>query len=85
MTIRYDCDGPDCEKRMGREDARLAITVEKGSQPVQVWDPADDGPLPEIEIETNFAFYSDGDFHFCSDSCLTSWAMARALDEQDST
>lgn len=81
MTVRYDCDGPDCARRMDRSAPRLAITVEEGEKPLmRTWDPDDDDELPEVSIET-LDFYNDGDFHFCSDSCLTSWAMARALDQ----
>lgn len=81
MTVKYHCDAPDCDRQMGRDEARLAITVEEA--PTPPFDPAqlEDGEYPMIETE--FSIYSDGDFHFCSDPCLTSWAMIRALDGAD--
>lgn len=42
------------------------------------WDSDDE--LPEIELETVLEIGSAHEFHFCSTSCLTSWAMGQALD-----
>lgn len=81
MTVKYHCDGPECSDTMTRKERRIAITLEEPAPEPRWCDPAeDDGPLPEIEIEV-MEFYSDGDFHFCSDACLTAWAMSRALDQ----
>lgn len=78
MTVKYHCDGPDCEIQMGRDERRIAITVEEPQEP---FDPSqlEDGEYPLID--TMITLYGDGDFHFHSDACLTNWAMARALDE----
>lgn len=83
VTVRYHCDGPDCSRQMTRQERRIAITVEEAVQHLRTIEFDDDGnfgPLPEIET---YDMYSDGDFHFCCDTCLTGWAMARALDEAE--
>ncbi len=77
MTVRYHCDGPDCVSTMTRDQPRLALTAENPTPP---FDPNEGGEFPLIE--TSFEFFSDGDFHFCSDACITGWAYARHLEAQ---
>lgn len=78
MTVRYHCDGPDCERQMGRDERRIAITVDEPTPPFDPNNLADD-EMPMID--TTITLYGDGDFHFCSDACLTSWAFARHMEE----
>lgn len=49
---------------------------------MHVWDPDDEATheLPEIQLETVLELGNAHEFHFCSTSCLTSWAMGQALD-----
>jgi len=76
MTVCYRCDGPDCDRSMARDEGRLALTLEEPSPP-----PSD--VVDDVAYVESFSYYQDGDFHFCSDSCLTSWAMVRALDDEN--
>ena len=79
MTIRYHCDGPDCDKQMQPREPRLAIKVENGPPSVDISAVGDDDEVwLDIEVDGLFS----GDFHFCSEPCLTGWAFARSLEEK---
>jgi hypothetical protein len=76
MTVKYHCDGPDCERQMSRSHKRIAATIE----PREVTE----FPEPDEEgiIHQSFdIFIGDGDLHFCSNSCLASWGMSQHLDK----
>lgn len=75
MTVRYHCDGPDCERTMGRSDKRIAATIE----PHEFKEPEmdDDGQYrATVDI-----YVGDGDLHFCSNACLASWGMTQHIDQ----
>lgn len=78
MTVWYHCDGPDCLVAMTRNERRIAITVEEPEKPFDL-NTLEEGELPLIDA--TITIYGDGDFHFCSDACLTSWAFTRSVEE----
>ena len=84
MTIRYHCDGPDCDKQMEPREPRLAIKVENGppDEITHELDPDMDPEVIALELQVDFDAMFTGDFHFCSEPCLTGWAFARSLEEK---
>lgn len=80
VTVLIQCDNPDCAKTF-KDDARhIALKVEgMPDMPVAYVD-SDGEPVYEA-----LALEMPGWFphtHFCSPSCLASWAMAQHLDEE---
>jgi hypothetical protein len=75
MTIRYDCDGPDCSVVIEEGEARIELKVVQAEPPPD----ADPELLAAVMIEFGFT----ADHHFHNPACLASWAMARHLNESD--
>lgn len=76
MTVAYRCDGPDCVTVLDKDAPRIALVVEN-EPPPEPPDWATDGP-PELDYLLTIGF--EGDHHFCSASCLATWAYRRHLD-----
>jgi hypothetical protein len=73
VTVRYHCDGPDCDRQMGRGDKRIAATIEPREM---------DEPEPDEDgmIHQSFdVWVGDGDLHFYSSARLASWGMDQHL------
>jgi hypothetical protein len=70
VSIRYHCDGPDCDVLMTDEQARIELSVVTAAD----LEPDDDEGLA-LAIEFGFA----ADHHFHASTCLAAWAMDRHL------
>lgn len=80
MTALYRCDG--CDGVMGEDAPRIALElVNEPEKPVDPNEEDDSLMFAEIRLA---AFGFAGDHHFCQMSCLSAWAMGRAIDERTS-
>ncbi len=71
MSAVFKCDC--CEQYLTEDDSRIALDVVGPMTPVE---PNEDGVIELRPIN----FFAQGQHHFCSMACLSSWAMGRALE-----
>lgn len=78
MTVRYDCDGPDCGHIIEEGDARIEVKLVRAELTP---DELASDPEQMLQLVAEFGFTADHHFH--TPACLASWAMARHLNESD--
>ena len=77
MTALFRCDA--CDLDMPDDAPRIALEVVKAIESeVEV---EGDGFSELISMTSTLSFGFNGDHHFCSMGCLSSWAMGKAIDD----